>query len=50
MGQRYRRIDDQKPGPGLACNLILQKGKDLKQKSRRFPKFSKLGELESKLV
>ena len=25
MGQRNRRMEDQKPGPGLACNLDFAK-------------------------
>ena len=28
-GQRYRRMEDQKPGPGLACSLSFAKEKGL---------------------
>ena len=28
-GRRYRRIEDQKPGPGLACNLGFAEEKEL---------------------
>ena len=50
MGQRYRRMEDQKSGPGLSYNLEFAKGKDLNQKLKRFPKLSKLGDVVSKLV
>ena len=32
MIQRYRRIEDQKPGPELPCNQDFAKGEDLNQK------------------
>ena len=31
-GHRYRRIEDQKPGPGLASNLSFAKEKGLEPK------------------
>ena len=51
MVQRYRRMEDQKPGPGLTCNLgFCLKKKDLNLKFKRFPKLSWLGDVLSKLV
>ena len=32
MGQRYRRMEDQKPWPGLALNREFSKGRGLKPK------------------
>ena len=32
MGQRYRKIEDQKSGSGLACNLDFAGGKGLEPK------------------
>ena len=32
VGQRYRRMEDQKPWPGLALNREFSKGKGLKPK------------------
>ena len=32
MGQRYRRMEDQKPGPRLACNLGFANEKGLEPK------------------
>ena len=32
MGQRYRKKEDLKSDPGLACNLNLAKGKGLEPK------------------
>ena len=32
MGQRYRRMEDQKPWPGLALNEEFSKGRALKPK------------------
>ena len=32
MGQRYRRMEDQKPWPGLALNLKFSNGGALKPK------------------
>ena len=51
MGLRYHRMEDQKQGPGLACNLDLAEKKELESKLKTFPNFSKLGGNEvSKLV
>ena len=50
MGQKYRRMEDQKSGPGLAPTRILLKGENLNQKLKNFPKMSKLGNAFSKLV
>ena len=50
MGQRYGRMEDQKPRPGLHVTWILLKRKDLNLKLKRFPKLSKLGDVVSKLV
>ena len=33
--QRYRRMEDQKPGPGLACNLGFAKEKRLEPKVKK---------------
>ena len=49
-GQRYRRMEDQKPGPGLACNLGFAKEKDLNLKLKRFPKLSKLEDVVRKYL
>ena len=46
LGQRYRRKEDQKPGPGLALNQDFVTGRGLKPKV----KMSKLGDVLSKLV
>ena len=46
MGQRYRRKEDQKPGPGLALNQDFVTGRGPKPKV----KMSKLGDVLSKLV
>ena len=32
VGQRYRRMEDQKPWPGLALNREFSKGRGLKPK------------------
>ena len=50
MGQKYRKMEDQKSGPGLACNLDFATGKCLEPKVKNFPKLSKLGDVVSKLV
>ena len=50
MGQRYRRMEDQKPWPGLACNLGFAKEKGLEPKVKKLLKLSKLGDVVSKLV
>ena len=36
MGQRYSKMEDQKSGPGLACNLDFAKKKELEQKLKSF--------------
>ena len=36
--QRYRRIEDQKPGPGLACNLGFAKEKGLEPTVKKISK------------
>ena len=36
MGQRYPKMEDQKSGPGLACNLYFDKKKGLEQKLESF--------------
>ena len=41
MGQRYRRMYDQKPWPGLALNEEFSKGRNLNQKLKM--KICKLG-------
>ena len=33
-GQRYRRMEDQKPGPGFACNLGFAKEESLEPKAK----------------
>ena len=43
MGQRYRRMYDQKPWPGLALNKKFSKGKSLNQKLKM--KICKLGDV-----
>ena len=50
MGQKYRRMEDQKKEPGLDVTWILLNGKSLNQKLKSFPNLSKLGEVVSKLV
>ena len=48
MGQRYHRMDDQKPGPACGnVTRILLKGEDLNQKLKSFPKLSKLKDVVS---
>ena len=42
-GQRYRRMEDQKPGPGLACNLGFAKEKGLERKSKKISKIVQVG-------
>ena len=32
MAQKYRKMEDQKSAPGLACNLDFAKGKGLEPK------------------
>ena len=48
MGQRYRRMEDQKPWPGLALNKNFAKARKLKSKLKM--KMSELGDVSSKLV
>ena len=51
MGQRYRRMEDQKPGPGPAFNQEFAKGGGgLKLKFKNFPKMSRLGVMVSKVL
>ena len=38
MGQRYRRMKDQKPGHGLVRNQDFAKGGGLERKNKKFPK------------
>ena len=38
MGQRYRKIEDQKPGPGLECNLDFAKEKELETYLKKISK------------
>ena len=40
MRQRYRRMEDQKPGPGLACNLNFAKGEGLEPKVKKVSKIA----------
>ena len=47
MGQRYPKMEDQKSGPGLACNLDFAKEKGLERKVMKFPKMSKLEDVVS---
>ena len=35
MGQRYRRMEDKKPWPGMALNQDFAKGKELKPKVKK---------------
>ena len=43
MGQRYRKMEDQKPGPRLAWNLDFAKGKGLKPKFKKIAKIVRIG-------
>ena len=38
MGQRYRRMEGRKLGPGLACNLDFTKEKGLESKVKKISK------------
>ena len=38
MGQRYRKMENEKPGPRLACNLDFAKKKGLEPKAKTFSK------------
>ena len=42
MGQRYRRTEDQKPRPCLACNLDFAKEKELEPKVKKVFKIVKI--------
>ena len=53
MGQTYRRMENQKPGPWLAYTAItwfLPKMEDLNRRLKSFPKMSKPGDVVSELV
>ena len=43
MGQRYRKIEDQKPGPELAWNLDFAKGEGLEPKVKNIFKIVQIG-------
>ena len=43
MVQRHRKMEDQKSGPGLACNLDFAKGKRLESKVKKFSKTVQVG-------
>ena len=43
-------MEDQKPVPGLACNMGFANEKGLEPKVKKFPKLAKLGNVVSKLV
>ena len=38
--QRYRKMENQKPGPGLACNLGFAKEKGLEPKVKKISKIA----------
>ena len=38
MGQRYRRMEDQNPGSGLARNFHFAKGEELEAKVKKTSK------------
>ena len=40
MGQKYRRMEDQKSGSGLACSLDFAKGKELEAKVKKVSKIA----------
>ena len=42
-GQRYRRMEDQKPGPGLACNLSFATEKGLEPKVKKISEIFEVG-------
>ena len=50
MEQRHPRMEDQKPGRGLACILGFAEKKDLNLKLKTSSKLSKLRDVKSKLV
>ena len=43
MGQRYRRMEDQKPEPGLACSQDFADRGGLEPKSKKFFKDALIG-------
>ena len=43
MGQRYRKMENQKSGPGLACNLDFAKGIGLESKVKKLSKIVQVG-------
>ena len=49
MGKTYPKMEDQKSGTGLLCNLNFARGKGLEPKVEKFPKLSKLGDVVSNL-
>ena len=49
MGQRYNRMQDQKPGSGLLRNQDFCKEVKLEPKVKQIFKMSKLGEVVSKM-
>ena len=38
MGRRYRRMEDEKPGLGLACTLNFAKKKGIEPKGKKVSK------------
>ena len=42
-GQRYREMEDQKSGPGLACNLGFAKEKGLEPKIQKISIIASVG-------
>ena len=50
MGQRYRKMEDQKQKPGLPCSQDFSKvGQGLEPRLKKFSKNCKLGEMASSL-
>ena len=43
MGQRYRKMEAQNRGPGLACNLDFAKGEGLEAKVKKASKIVQIG-------
>ena len=43
MGQRYRRMENQNMGPGLACNLDFAAEKGLEPKVKKIFKIVEIG-------
>ena len=50
MEQRYNRMEDQKPKPGLACNQDFAQEKGIEQKVKKISNLFILGDVVSKLV